>query len=141
MDRAVARLFAAVRHRPTWCAFAPMPRSETHFPHVQPEKPTFSSAYCLNRRCSADRYDRRVFWQTLYPHARVIAFFLGFRAECFSADRGLISYCGRLTSVAAIEKELAEFAGFPNRGFLRRVCRIRVSGRRLKKLAVQCLEG
>lgn len=100
---------------------------------------SFCAAYCQKHASEETTFERSVFWQVIYPHARLIAFFGGDRSDLFSADRGLISYCGRLTSLDAIERELAEFASLQNRGFLRRSCRIRISGRRLKKLAAQCL--
>ena len=92
-------------------------------------------AFCRNHDCRDEDFLRRVFWQTIYPHARVVVLLRGFRAECFAVDRALLDYCGRLTSLRQIDAELAEFSNFGNRGFARRVCRLRVSGRRLKKLA------
>lgn len=103
------------------------------------EKKTFLGAYCRLHGCAEGAFVRRIFWQAMYPHARLVALLCGRRVECFEADRALITYCGRLTSLSQIDQELVEFASLRNRGFLRRQCRIRVSGRRLKRLAAQCV--
>ena len=81
---------------------------------AQWSKMSFRAAYCQKRNCADDAYDRRVFWEVIYPHARLFAFLIGARADFFSSDRGLINYCGRLTSLKAIEKELVEFASLQN---------------------------
>lgn len=103
------------------------------------ETETFLDAYCRLHGCAEAVFLRRVFWQAMYPHARLVALVCGRGAECFDADRALITYCGRLTSLRQIDQELTEFASLRNRGFLRRQCRIRVSGRRLKRLAARCV--
>ena len=103
------------------------------------ETETFLDAYCRLHGCEEGAFLRRIFWQAMYPHARLVALLCGRRAEYFEADRALITYCGRLTSLRQIDQELMEFASLRNRGFFRRQCRIRVSGRRLKRLAARCV--
>jgi hypothetical protein len=103
------------------------------------ETETFLDAYCRLNGCAEGAFLRRIFWQAIYPHARLVALVCGRGAEYFEVDRALITYCGRLTSLRQIDQELKEFASLRNRGFLRRQCRIRVSGRRLRRLAARCL--
>lgn len=100
---------------------------------------TFREAYCRKHGCEPGDFLYRALWTTIYPQAQFVALFLGPRAECFTADRALIEYCGGLHSLEQIDAELAEFSSLRKRGFARRFLRIRVSGRRLKKLAARCL--
>lgn len=113
--------------------------TETNPARPDTEKETFLDAYCRLHSCAETMFLQRIFWQAMYPHARLVALVCGRRADCFEADRALIAYCGRLTSLRQIDQELQEFASLRNRGFLRRQCRMRVSGRRLKRLAAGCV--
>ncbi len=101
---------------------------------------SFRDAYCRKHRCAGDDFLRHVFWRALYPQAWPVCLVAGFRADCFAADRSLIDYCGRLTSLRQIDVELVEFAVFRNHGLVRRHGRIRVSGRRLRNLAEDLLD-
>jgi hypothetical protein len=75
----------------------------------------------------------------LYPHARIFTSFGGHRGERFAVDRAVVNYCGLLRLRVDINRELGEFAQLPeNRKFSRRFLRIRVSGRRLQRLASLC---
>jgi hypothetical protein len=101
---------------------------------------SLKQAFCRTHACSLENFERKAFLAALYPHARVLTWFGGAQAECFVADRALIGYCGRLCSIQEIDSELREYATHPeNRRFVRRVLRLRVSGRRLKRLAAACL--
>lgn len=106
-----------------------------------PTVETFCAGFCRKHRCPEHEFVRRVFRRVIYPQAWLVVLFGGHRADRFSADRETINVCGRLTSLAQIDQELAEFACFRNHGFLRRHCRFRVSGRRLRKLASAYLSG
>ena len=116
-----------------------LPLNIDHPPATPVDQKTLRDAFCRKQACSDEDFLRRAFWRTLYPQAWPLALLAGHRAERFSADRALIAYCGRLTSLHQIDAELAEFSALVNRSFVRRSCRLRVSGRRLKKLAAEYL--
>ncbi len=99
---------------------------------------SFHDACCRRFGWPAEEFARRAFWWTLYPHARLLALLAGRGANLFVVDRALIEFCGRLTSLHAIDAELDEHARYANRGFLRRHCRVRISLRRLRTLAQRC---
>ena len=75
----------------------------------------------------------------IYPHAWPLAVLGGYRADRFVPDRALVNYCGGLRTRADVESELREFARLPeNARFARRLLRVRISGRRLRRLASIC---
>jgi hypothetical protein len=98
---------------------------------------TFREIYCERHRCPPDKFTRRIFWRTLYPHARLVApLILLFNYEFFSADRALIVYAGDALSVAQVRDEVRDFFwDSNNRRWLRGALRLRVSGERLKNLS------
>lgn len=101
---------------------------------------TLKECYCRRFSCSPDEFESRALAASLYPHARVIASFSFGVSDAFMIDRSLVNYCGRLTTLREIDAELREYAGLPeNRQFRRRTLRFRLSGRRLRRLAQECL--
>lgn len=78
-----------------------------------------------------------VFWRCLYPHA--VPFVIGvglLRPDFFAADRELILRAGRTRTLRELNEELADYVRDPrNRGALRGALRLRVSARRLRRLA------
>ncbi|MBI5770187.1 MAG: hypothetical protein HZA93_20595 [Verrucomicrobia bacterium] len=109
-------------------------------PSSLPPEPTLQAAFCRKFGCTPDQFEQKVFLRSLYPHARLLTFFIGHRAESFALDRALVRYCGRLNSRAAIDAELREFARAPDNARLsRRLLRLRISGRRFRQLTSQIL--
>ena len=101
--------------------------------------PTFKEVYCENYSCPPEHFGRQVFMKTLYPQARPLALFGGYRSARFARDRVLVDYCGTLRSFKEVEAEIKEYTQLgENRRFLRRTLRLRVSGRRLARLAAEC---
>jgi hypothetical protein len=100
---------------------------------------TLKDAFCRKFSCAPEEFERRALMVALYPHARIFTSFGGHRGERFAVDRAVVNYCGLLRSRVDINRELGEFAQLPeNRKFSRRFLRIRVSGRRLQRLASLC---
>lgn len=101
--------------------------------------PTFKEAYCEKFSCRPEDFGRRAFMKTLYPQALPLALLGGYRSSRFARDRVLIDYCGSLRSFKEVEAEIKEYTQLgENRRFLRRTLRLRVSGRRLARLAAEC---
>lgn len=97
---------------------------------------TFQEAYCRAQGCAAEQFTPRVLRAALYPAGRLL-WALGFsRRACFDADRELVSQCGRLRGVREIKQEVRQYSEDPkNRGLWRGFVRVRVSGRRVLRLA------
>lgn len=101
---------------------------------------TFRDAYCRRFVCPPLEFERRVFFAVAYPHVRLLLMLGLYSTEHFSPDRALIAYCGILHSMRQLDDEVRDFARLPeNRRFSRRVLLLRISGRRLKKLAAECM--
>ena len=100
---------------------------------------TLKEAFCLKFSCPPEEFERKVFRAVIYPHAWPLTLFNGHRAQRFAIDRAIINYCGSLRSPKEIDAEVREYAQLgENRRFARRRLRIRISGRRLKRLASAC---
>jgi hypothetical protein len=98
---------------------------------------TFSEIYCQRHRCDRAEFVTRIFWRTLYPHARIIApLILLLDRDYFSADRALILGVADAATMQRVREEVREYYwDSSNRGWLRRNAHIRISGQRLKNLA------
>jgi hypothetical protein len=95
----------------------------------------------MEEKCPAEQFVSRIFWRTLYPHARVVApFILLFQRSFFEADRSLISAAGDACDMKRIREDVRDFFwDSNNRGWVRRRINIRVSGQKLKDLAREYL--
>ena len=102
---------------------------------------TLEELFCETHRCASDRYRRVVFWHCLPWHAKLMAPFLGGPSGThFTSDRALIAGAGRATDMRQLNREIKEyFFDQQNRGWLRQVAGVRVSTRRLIRMARQYL--
>jgi len=98
---------------------------------------SFLERFCAAHRCREDEFVEKVFWQCIYPHAiGLVPFLGGWRSEHFSADRDLIAGAGSATRMEQVREEVRDFImSRDNRGALRQHLRIRVSAKRLLRLA------
>lgn len=99
---------------------------------------TFKQAYCERVGCREQEFRHRLFRKTLYGHARPVALFIRlFRPTFFAMDFELIDSAGNAQSWKDLSNAIEEFS-FSNKlrgGPLRRTFRIRISCRRLGRLA------
>jgi hypothetical protein len=102
------------------------------------EKPTlatFGERFCARHSVAPGKYEETVLRRSLYPTARVLQPILMLKANHFAADREFIRGVGRLTRFSSFDSEAQDYLYHPNnRGFLRRVLRLRVSIRRLSRM-------
>jgi hypothetical protein len=101
---------------------------------------TFQDKFCRKNSCPKKEFVQRVFWLSLYPHAVIVAPAFMLLHDKYSAyfdlERELISAVGQATDMGIIRERVREYYwDSNNRGWLRRICRIRISGERLKNLA------
>lgn len=102
---------------------------------------TFEEVFRERHRCSAAEFRRHVFWHSLHPHAVPLAPLLLVGAH-FTPDRKLITGCAQARSMRALVEEVNSFLRDPVNGhWLRRRCSVRLSTRRLRKLAKDYLPG
>lgn len=100
---------------------------------------TLRQAYCQRHGCAENDFGPRFMAEVLYPQARLLMRLIGASALRFETDLALVTYCGELRTETEIENELRIFAVMPeNQQFVRRVLKIRVSGRRFARLAERC---
>jgi hypothetical protein len=78
-----------------------------------------------------------VFWQSLHRHAIPLAPFLNLlNPDYFEIDRELINRAALARTIPELNEEIRDYAmDFRNQGGLRRMIGLRLSTRRLRKLA------
>ena len=98
---------------------------------------TFQEIYCARERCSASEFRHRVFAAALPWYARLLGPVVrALNQRHFAADHQLIDAASRAETVEQLRVELRTYVGDPsNRRWLRRSAKIRVSTRRLLRLA------
>jgi hypothetical protein len=101
---------------------------------------TFQEIYCQRHRLPPEDYEQALFRQSLYGHARltrgVLRLLLG--RDYFRADLELIRHVADLSDWRHYRQEAAEYHRHHlNRGFARRVLRLRVSAGRLGRIIRQ----
>ncbi len=97
----------------------------------------FKSAFCRAFGCRPEDYEPAVFRRALFRHALPFAWWLRWRdPEFFREDLDFIHEVGGLTDPDLFRQEVNYFYGrnLRDRGWLRTLLRIRVSGKRLMRL-------
>ncbi|HEY0945602.1 MAG TPA: hypothetical protein VGD81_10055 [Opitutaceae bacterium] len=102
---------------------------------------TFAELYCAAHALSAEEFAPVVLNRTLYPHARLFGWLVTlFHRRHFEADYDFVHDAGRLMRFRDFDLAVDEFLYHPgNRGFWRRVARVRVSSQRLRRLVRETL--
>ena len=95
------------------------------------------SRYCEEKGCDEGAFHKRVFWECLHRRALILVpFFGGWKSDYFAADRALIAEVARATRMSQVAEDIAAFGLEPdNTRWLRRIARVRISGRRVQRLA------
>jgi hypothetical protein len=114
----------------------------TPFPTIEPttHRRDFRSVFCGRFGHSLKKFEKKLFWQAVDPNIKPVAFAIsclhpGFFRRDFECIRR-IAATDTPQDVAAIVNGLPYDPRF-NRGFLRGFLRIRISGRRLVRIANQ----
>jgi hypothetical protein len=102
---------------------------------------TFAEKVCAKHGLCPEKYEKIVLRNSLYPAARLLRPVLVLKANYFAADHEFIRRVGRLTRLGGFEAEVQDFLYDPNnRGFLRRVFKLRASARRLRRMVRELME-
>lgn len=105
------------------------------------QKMSFAEAWAKANPDSSRNFVEGVFWETLYPHARFFArFIFPIWQGYFANDLEMIQRIGTATSVREVRLEI-DNCRYQHRefGLLRKLFKIRVSGRRLVSLAYEVM--
>lgn len=120
----------------------PAKDSGASFANPRPKPPlTWLEIYCARQRCTATQFHRRIFRLGLHRHALVFAPLLRLGSH-FESDDELVVACGRARSLQEVHDAVESFRYHPkNRSWLRRQAALRISIRRLYRLAECDLAG
>ena len=100
---------------------------------------TFAQLYCAQTGCAPHKFRQRIFWRTLHWHAVPLAPLL-LISDYFESDRDLIDACSHATHMQQIHEEIRDHPVNPHHGrWLHRYARVRISTRRLRRLAARYL--
>jgi len=101
---------------------------------------TFAEAYCLVAGCPESRFARKVFWSCLHgPAIPLVPVITLLQPGYFNVEAQLIAHAGRATSLRLVDEEIRVFRSeFANQRWPRRGLRLRISTRRLRRLAAHC---
>jgi hypothetical protein len=95
-------------------------------------KQTFSERFCIRNHIPVTQFRDTVLKLSLYPMARLLWPVLRLIPNHFMADREFISNVANIKRLRDFDIEVFAFINDPNnRGFLRRVLKLRVSAARL----------
>lgn len=96
----------------------------------------FAEHYCDLHKLTLDEFPRHLRKHALYPHARFIVPILTlFNGDYLAADNDFIQDVGQLTRYNDFFGSSFEYIHHPaNRGFLRRVLRLRISTERMRRI-------
>jgi hypothetical protein len=102
----------------------------------------FKTAFCARFEYQQEHFEKRVFWDSMHPEIKILAFLIScLRPSFFRSDLDCIRSIATAETkdeVRAIVRSLRFDPNF-NRGFFRGFLRVRVSGRRLTRLANKVL--
>ncbi len=110
----------------------PQPQTQQQIPQR-----CLQEIFCENFKCPVEEYEERLFWMCLKPNVilptRIIWIF---HRNYFYNDIEMLRQLGRTSNTRELRYEIESFRHHnPPRGFIRRDLKIRVSGRRLLKIA------
>jgi hypothetical protein len=113
---------------------------------VAPKKSTqtFKTAFCARFAQPQDNFEKRVFWNAMHPEIKPVALLIncvwpGFFRSDLDCIRS-VATAETKQEVRAIVNSLQYDPAF-KRGFFRGFLRVRISGRRLTRLAARVLAG
>ena len=104
---------------------------------VESQRKTFQQLFCEHFKCSAEAYEKKLFWLALYRHSVPVAPVIRWlNPEFFRADMAAIRQFGGTTSYGEFQKEVEDYSyhirSYGN--WLQRLLRVRISGHRLLRI-------
>ena len=98
---------------------------------------TFRDAYCAERACDGAAFEHEIFWRCLPLRARLLAPLAAVISEDhFLPDREFIKHVGGVGTAEQLNAEIRDFiSDYRNTTWLRRRAKVRISVKRLRRLA------
>jgi len=101
---------------------------------------TFAEKFCAQRHIALENYEAAALRLSLHTGARVLRPLLALFGNYFSPDHDFVRGVGRISRLSDFEAEARDFSHHPsNRGLLRQGLRLRISTRKLRRLARSAL--
>jgi hypothetical protein len=124
--------------QPVFPSQIPLPAPEK----MTPPPRTFGEIFCEQYHLPPESYIPGMLQRTLYPRARMVAPVIRlFAPGFFDADRDFVRGVGLIRRIEDLGDQVTEFHLHPgNRGFLRRVFKIRVSCQRMSRVVGEVLD-
>jgi len=103
---------------------------------IMPER-CLQEIFCEHFKCPPENFQDKLFWMCIKPNVSWIAKICWvFNRRMFASDLEMLRQLGRTYNTRQLRYELESFRHYHKpRGFLRRDLKVRVSGRRLLKIA------
>lgn len=104
----------------------------------------FKTAFCRNYRCKPADYEHACFKKNLFPHARLCYWlFTGNNRDFFREDFDLLRELATVSCPDTFRYEVNRFYGrnVREKRFLRRVMKIRLSGRKIRTMGAKLLKN
>lgn len=98
---------------------------------------SFRDAFCACYQCRPDQFPAKAIGQCLYPHARLVWPIADlFGAKTTLAARGLMEAVGEARSEEDVNEIIEQYLQdvYPQVGVLGKVCKVRVSVRKLREV-------
>lgn len=102
---------------------------------------TFAARFCIHRGIHIEEFEQTLLELTLYSTARQLRTLLSIKRDFFAADRAFIASVGRSSNMRELEAVVNDFTdGRTNDGLLRGTFKLRISARKLRRIARQYLQ-
>jgi hypothetical protein len=104
---------------------------------ANPDANNFRAVFCREFRCQPAKFQDKVFWMTVFPHAKPVALFLRLvYPSFFDIERDFIGDVGQTEHASMFRDEIDIYHGnnLRTRSVLRNKLMIRISGTRMKRL-------
>jgi hypothetical protein len=103
---------------------------------------TFAARFCVHQALSFEEFDEKVFSTCLYPLARQVRNLLSLKRDYFATDYEFVASVGRVTNMRELDEVVRDFADSGrNNGFLRGALKLRISARKLRRIAREYLQN
>jgi hypothetical protein len=117
-----------------------VPRSSGLPAAADPNANNFRAAFCREFHCPPAKFHDRVFWMTVFPHAKPVALLLRiFYPSYFDIESDFIGDIGQTEHATMFRDEIDIYHGnnLRTRSVLRNKFLIRISGTRMKQLGAR----
>jgi hypothetical protein len=103
---------------------------------------SFAARFCVHQGIPFEEFDEKVFTTCLYPAARQLRNLLSLNRDHFAIDYEFVASVGRVTTIRDLDEVVRDFSDNGlNGGLLRGALKLRVSARKLRRIAREYLHN